>query len=229
MAQSKIVDSDERRPNNSDFEREEVYATAFMASVESVESTDKNCCPWVIDSGASSHMTTEKHVLVNFQEFAEPENVALGDGCVVKALGSGNVRMNMLFQATESKKAVLYDVLYVPKLTCNLFSVRVVVSKGNALEFGPQKCCIWDGNGKLRGMGSLVDKLFQLDCQVAITTDTVHVSAESSPGSDLWRQRLGHVHELCLKKCVESESVRGINIKKMTELSFCEGCLAGKM
>ena len=85
-----------------------------MVSVESVESTNKNCCPWVIDSGASSHMTTKKHVLVNFQEFAEPENVALGDGRVVKALGSGSVRINMLFHATDSKRAVLYDVLYVP-------------------------------------------------------------------------------------------------------------------
>ena len=226
---AKIVDSDERRPKNSDFEGEDGYATAFMASVESVESTNKNRCPWIIDSGASSHMTSEKHVLVNFQDFAEPENVALGDGRVVKALGSGSARMNMLFQATESKKAVLYDVLYVPKLTCNLFSVRAAVSKGNAVEFDLQKCCIRDEYGKLRGMGSLVDKLYQLDCQVAITTDTAYVSVESSQGSDLWHQRLGHVHELRLKKYMENESVRGINIKKMTEMSFCEGFLAGKM
>ena len=226
---AKIVDSDERRPKNSDFEGEDGYATAFMASVEGVESTNKNRCPWIIDSGASSHMTTEKHVLVNFQDFAEPENVALGDGRVVKALGSGRVRMNMLFQATEAKKAVLYDVLYVPKFTCNLFSVRAAVSKGNAVEFGPQKSCIRDEYGKLPGMGSLVDKLYQLDCQVAITADTAYVSVESSQGSDLWHQRPGHVHELRLKKCMENESVRGINIKKMTELSFCEGCLVGKM
>ena len=33
--------------------------------------------------------------------------------------------MNMLFQATEPKRAVLYNVLYVPKLTCNLFSVNI--------------------------------------------------------------------------------------------------------
>ena len=226
---AKIVDSDERRPKNSDFEGEDGYATAFMASVEGVESTNKNRCPWIIDSGASGHMTTEKHVLVNFQEFAEPENVALGDGRVVKALGSGRVRMNMLFQATEAKKAVLYDVLYLPKFTCNLFSVRAAVSKGNAVEFGPQKSCIRDEYGKLPGMGSLVDKLYQLDCQVAITADTAYVSVESSQGSDLWHQRPGHVHELRLKKCMENESVRGINIKKMTELSFCEGCLVGKM
>ena len=39
-------------------------------------------------------MTNEKHVLTNFLEFDEPENVALGDGRVVKALESGSVRMN---------------------------------------------------------------------------------------------------------------------------------------
>ena len=210
-------------------EGEDVYAAAFMMSAGNVKSVDMECYPWVIDSGASSHMTKEKHVLTNYQEFAEPENVALGDGRVVKALGSGSVRMKMLFQATEAtepKRAVLYNVLYVPKLTCNLFSVRAAVTKGNAVEFGPKQCCIYDENGELRGIGSLADKLrlYQLDCQVA--------SVASSQGtcSDLWHQRLGHVHESRLKKCVESrETVQGINIQKMTELSFCEGCLAGKM
>ena len=67
--------------------------------------------------------------------------------------------MNMLFSGTEAKKAVLYDVLYVPKLTCNLFSVQAAVVKVNAVEFGPNDCCIWDENGKLRGKGSLADKL----------------------------------------------------------------------
>ena len=120
---AKIADGEERRPGNSDIEGEDVYVAAFMASVGSVKSADKECYPWLIDSGASSHMTKEKHVLMNFQEFDEPENVALGDGRVVKALGSRCVQMNMMFPANEPKKAVLYNVLYVPKLTCNLFSV----------------------------------------------------------------------------------------------------------
>ena len=229
LHKAQVAEGGQRRQENSDIEGEDVYAAAFMMSAGNVKSVDMECYPWVIDSGASSHMTKEKHVLTNYQEFAEPENVALGDGRVVKALGSGSVRMNMLFQATEAtepKRAVLYNVLYVPKLTCNLFSVRAAVSKGNAVEFGPKQCCIYDENGELRGIGSLADKLrlYQLDCQVA--------SVASSQGtcSDLWHQRLGHVHESRLKKCVESrETVQGINIQKMTELSFCEGCLAGKM
>ncbi len=50
--------------------------------------------------GTSSHTTKEKHVVMSFQEFHEPENVAMGEGRVVKAFRSGSVRMNMLFQAT---------------------------------------------------------------------------------------------------------------------------------
>ena len=172
-----------------------------MASVGSVNFADKECYPWLIDSDASSHMTKEKHVLTNFQEFDEPENVALGDGRVVKAMGSGCMQMNMLFPGTETKKAVLYNVLYVPKLTCNLFSVRAAVAKGNAVEFDLNHCCIWDENGKLRGMGSPADKLYQLDCQVV---STGYATVASSHGSDLW-----HVHESRLKKCVQNEFMQG--------------------
>ena len=193
---AKIAETEKSRQGDSDIDGEDVYAAAFMASVGNVKSADKECYPWVIDSGASSHMTTQKHFLTNFQEFEEPENVALGDGRVVKALRSGRVQLNMLFPGTEAKKAVLYDVLYVPKLTCNLFSVRAAVAKGNAVECGPNSCCIWDG--KLRGKGSLSDKLYQLDCQVA---STGYASVAQSR-SDLWHQRLGHVHESRLKKCV---------------------------
>ena len=222
---AKIAESKKSRQGSSDVDGEDVYAAAFMAFVGNLKSADKECYPWLIDSGASSHMMKEKHVLTNFQEFEEPENVALGDGRVVKALGSGRVQMNMLFPATEVKKAVLYDVLYVPKLTCNLFSVRAAVAKGNAVEFGPNNCCIWDENGKLHGMGSLADKLYQLDCEI-VSTGYASVAQSCS---NLWHQRLGHVHESRLNKCIQNEFVRGIDIEKITELSFCEGCLAGKM
>ena len=74
-------------------------------------------------------------------------------------------------------------------------------------------------------MGSLADKLYQLDCEVV---STVYASVAQSR-SDLWHQRLGHVHESRLKKCVQNAFVQGIDIEKITELSFCEGCLAGKM
>ena len=91
----------------------------------------------------------------------------------------------------------------MPKLTCNLFSVRAVVAKGNAVEFGPNSNCIWDENGKLRGMGSLADKLYQLDCEVV---STGYASVAQSR-NDLWHKCIGHVHKSRLKNWVQNEFV----------------------
>jgi len=37
------------------------------------------CDKWLVDSGASSHMTSNKKILTNFCEFKKPEKVDLGE------------------------------------------------------------------------------------------------------------------------------------------------------
>ena len=120
---------------------------------------------WLVDSGALGHMTHQKEFLLDYREFATPEKVGVGDGRVVEALGIGNVRLKMQFRVSESKKATLHNVLYVPQLACNLFSVRAAASKSNTVKFG--RCWIRNNDGELLGMGSLADKLYQLDCEPA--------------------------------------------------------------
>ena len=39
----------------------------------------------------------------------------------------------------EPKKCVIYRVLNVPELPCNLFSERAVVVKGNSVKFSKSK------------------------------------------------------------------------------------------
>ena len=80
--------------------------------------------------------------------------------------------MNMRFDKGSIKKGVLYNVLYVPKLTCNLFSVRAAIAKGNVLKFDRNKCWIRDSKGVLRGLGTLVRKMYQLDCEVSTSSQT---------------------------------------------------------
>ena len=94
----------------------------------------------------------------------------------------------------------MYNALYVPKLTCNLFSVRAAATKENTVKFGGARCWIRDKYGKLLGIGSLVDKLYYLDCNV-ITPDCVAVATTCQVGNTvkLWHQRLGHLNELQLK------------------------------
>ena len=48
---------------------------------------------WLVDSGASSHMTWEKELLSDYREFEKPEKVVLGDGRTVEAVRVGNVNV----------------------------------------------------------------------------------------------------------------------------------------
>ena len=108
---------------------------------------------WLVDSGASSHMAREKELLQDYQEFKKPEMVGLGDGRTVEAVGAGNVHLRIKFKVSKAKRAVIHRVLYVPKLACNLFSVRATAGKENLVNFSRSRCWIRDTNGKLLGMG----------------------------------------------------------------------------
>ena len=78
----------------------------------------------------------------------------------------------MMFNMSDPKRAVVHQVLYVPKLACNLFSVQAAAAKGNSIKFSRSKCWIRDRDGKLRGMGSLVDKFFVVP-STAVYHDTI--------------------------------------------------------
>lgn len=124
--------------------------------------------------------------------------------------------------------SVMYRVMYVPKLTCNLFSVRAAASKGNSIQFGSTKCWIRDRKGALQGMGLLRGKVYELHCESVVVQKHERASEEGK-GVDLWHQRLGHLGGQQLREMISKEMVRGMKVMKTAELSFCEGCVQGKM
>ena len=207
-----------------DHPHESAFATCTSAGSKGLPQVDK----WLVDSGASSHMTSNKKTLANFREFKKPEKVGLGDGHTVDAIGVGNVYIRMQLAKGESKEFVIHKVLHVPNLACNLFSVRAAASKGKSVKFIDDKYWIYNRAGDVCGMGSLVDKLYHLDCEL-VPSESVSVAFEKSRVIDLWHQRLGHPGKQRLSLTVNKQLVSGINVSKMEELSFCEGCVEGKI
>ena len=179
---------------------------------------------WIIDSGASSHMTQLRQLLVDYEEFDKPQKVCLVDGRTVEAFGRGNVNLTMVFKISDPKKVTMCNALYVPKLACNLFSVRAAITKGKTVKFGNTRCR--DRNGRLLGMESFVDKLYRLDCSEAVAS-----GSWIGNKADLWHQRLGHLNEHQLKEMVSQNLAKGVEIPKstVTEISFCEKCVEGKI
>ena len=69
--------------------------------------------------------------------------------------------------------------------------------------------------------------MYQLDCESIM--EYVSVTWKQRNDVDLWHQQLGHLNGQWLKQIAQKELVTGIKIPKSVKLSFCEGCVEGKM
>ena len=200
----------------------------FVASVGlTADAQNKN---WIIDSGARRHMTFQGEILYNHKEFETPEPVGLGDGRTVSALGSGKVKVVLQLYHNKKVAGWMTDVLYVPKLTSNLFSVNGATLKGNVISFGHKYCWIRNKKRKLIGTGSPMGKLYMLNCEVLNSpADKATVAGETEGSSkiDLWHQRLAHVNVKQLQQLVKNSE--GVDPQPEGKINFCEACAHGKM
>ena len=75
----------------------------------------------------------------------------------------------------------------------------------------------------------MAGKLYHLKCEVITDEESTSIVSEDLPEVDLWHQRLGHLNGQQLNTLVERGLASGIKLSATSELSFCEGCVEGKM
>lgn len=78
-----------------------------------------------------------------------------------KVMGTGKVKVT--FKLSDIKNATMHDVLHVPKLVGNLFSLGAAVKKGNTVTF--RKSCFYIGGKDGTPGTQRVDGLYQLDAE----------------------------------------------------------------
>lgn len=80
---------------------------------------------WIVDSGASDHMTYNKTLFCNYESFPVPKPVTIANGVPVHAHGQGTIYL--------TSTLTLHNVLFVPKLNFNLISVGNLMFDNNCL------------------------------------------------------------------------------------------------
>lgn len=221
---NKIQRNKTHKAKNVTCEHSEDSSESAFISTETNQDKVTQQIEWLIDSGASKHMTCHEEILQNYQQFPKPQSVKLGDGRVVDALGLGNVKLRMTFKVDDVKNVTMFDVLYVPKLSGNLFSVGAAVRRGNTVQFKKSRCYICSKNGDLRGMGTQrSDGLYQLD--VEGNSPDCHCASSALVTASVWHQRLGHTTKLKELKNL----VNGMDFSAEKEVLFCEACIEGKL
>ena len=153
---------------------------------------------WIIDSGASQHMTPNLAPIDSYKKYEIPRAVKLGDEVVIRAYGCGS--MSVKLQNGEITNVRLHDVLYVPDLVNSLLGVPSMRKRGAQTLFSRDQCTIMKGS-KVVGNSATSENVWSFE---VAKSETVQVALK------LWHERFGYVNVQSLKKAASSEAVLGL-------------------
>ncbi|KAF8682958.1 Reverse transcriptase (RNA-dependent DNA polymerase) [Rhizoctonia solani] len=90
---------------------------------------------WLLDSGASRHMTPNRHWFATYQSLSTPINIQVGNGNRIPAIGVGRVLVTLKNRQGQETKAYIKSVLHVPDLSASLLLVKELVDGGTDVMF----------------------------------------------------------------------------------------------
>lgn len=185
--------------NGRGFETDDDLECGFSGMVSSCMLAKKSE-EWIMDSGASDHMTATLAHLCNVKP-ASPDytiNLPTGAATVISHVGD--------LQLPNGLK--LFNVLYVPQFQHNLMSIHKL-AQDNKCEvlFHPAACTIRDTTTKeVKAVGHVKNGLYYLvDAPVSVkVSEPSHCLAAQNytniKAFSIWHQRLGHASVSTLQK-----------------------------
>ena len=157
------VDHTQRR--QCDSEVSESNAVGLVTShVLSVGTLGDSEDAWIVDSGATCHISNNRKLFTEYQTLQKPLEVSLGDGYALEAVGSGVVSLTLQLPDFQRKKCKLHDVLYVLKLTYNLLSFSKIMDAGKHIMFSNDKGYVLDEDEKLIAVAKKEGNMYYLNC-----------------------------------------------------------------
>src|SRR6266702_3872180 len=201
-------------------------ASAFFSAPQSEAHTS-----WNADTGASAHMTFNRHWIRNLKPYRV--QIRLADGSVVYSEGVGSVRFNPVVNGQEMRPLEFSNVLYVPALSTNLFSVLyltlhhhfIVSIEKDTIHF------IRDNRIAFQAKTGPSNAAYLLGDTIPVEEFASLSSATTLPLDwYLWHRRLCHHHLAGIKKLLSGNLVTGFKLDSQASPDpVCEVCKVGKM
>jgi len=144
---------------------------------------------WIIDSGASHHLTADQGLFSPLQPLKEEITVTVGNGESIKAVGTGKVHFELPFGPRFS-----IDALYVPGISRSLLSVSqlnrtvpLILHHGHCYSGGRRIGILKDGLYELIATPSLtkprLDRPLPFSSAVSTTNKFVSPAASAKKSS----------------------------------------------
>ena len=177
---------------------------------------------WYIDSGATTHLTSQRDVFTDYQ-LDNNYNVYMANGSRVTSQGMGSV----IVPFRNSCSLKVKEVFHVPQLTHNLLSVSKLVKDGYNLLFDKFGCRLFKNEIQVPEKevivtGKCVGGLYKLEpftsLSSLVTVNNNYV---------LWHKRLGHLNSSSIQALANGLADR-INLNGNESIQ-CVSCLCYSM
>ncbi|KAK0600695.1 hypothetical protein LWI29_017553 [Acer saccharum] len=181
---------------------------------------------WILDTGASHHMTSDLQNLSLHSEYGGTKNIMVGDGKTIPISHTGFTSLN-----TPTTSFSLNHVLCSPHISQNLVSVSKFFTHNNtSIEFFPNYFIVKDLNtgaslvhGQNRGNLYVWPKS-SLPCHSSAHQN--FSSSQSTVSAKSWHCRLGHLALSVLQHLFSSHNLPVSKSEK--NFSHCSACLCNK-
>ncbi|CAI5947341.1 unnamed protein product [Closterium sp. NIES-64] len=178
---------------------------------------------WLLDTGATQHMTPHAELLEDVWADAPIKRVVFGNQDSLEVEGRGTLRI-----AVDGGPMTINNVLVVPGLGANLLSVSQLTTKGMRVNIEGAVMTLSTSSGRFIGKAHQDGGLFKL---VATPNLASAHAAVAKPSLEMWHNRYGHLSASTIRAMATQGVVHGIVIDSSTneEVEKCSACLEGKM
>ena len=179
---------------------------------------------WYVDSGASRHITFRREWFTEFRPL-RGTTVSVGDDGVCEVSGEGTVIIDKLVNGVW-REARIENVLYVPKVRNNLFSVGVCTSRGFEVSFASEYVVLTDNNKIVATGVKQSNEIFRMFFRVKNARSAGEVNVTTT-NLKLWHERLGHLNKRAICDLVNKQLIKGVSVTNEKDF-FCDACQFGK-
>lgn len=142
---------------------------------------------WVLDTGASNHMTGTKSTLTQLDDTVSG-SVKFGDGSTVKICGLGSVVM----KTRQGDHKVLTSVYYIPQLKSNIISLGQLEEAGCDIRLFAGRLKVFDPEYNLLVSAPRTgNRLYTVQLSVI---PPVCLLSKLDDAAWLWHSRFGHTN-----------------------------------
>jgi hypothetical protein len=185
-----------------------------------VEETNRNTSSWVLDTGATNHMSGAQLAFTKLNTEVHG-NTSFGGGSVAAIEGYKTV----LFNCKNGEHRSFAGIYYIPRLTSNIINVGQLDEVGYKINIDDSILRIREQSQKmLARVLRRPDWLYLLELDVA---RLMCLTARGKEEAWQWRSRMGYVNMKAMWDMAREELLRGLPMIKQID-QLCDASLAGK-